>query len=80
MEFFNISGSDYLSPYEMALEIAEVFGLDSKLILPTDGSKFSQLAKRPPETELILNKARKILGYDPRSFRQGLELLKSQVS
>lgn len=76
---FNISGKDYLNPYEMALQVAEVFDLDASLISPTDGSRFTQPAKRPPKTELILDKAIGELGYQPHSFKEGLALLKSQI-
>ncbi len=76
---FNISGSDLLNPYEMALEVADVFDLDSSLISPTDGSKFQQPAKRPPKTGFILDKAKHELGYNPKTFREGLQFLKTQL-
>ncbi len=77
---FNISGSDLLNPHQMALKTAEAFGLDSSLISPTDGSKFTQPAKRPPKTGFILDKSKEILGYKPSSFEDGLKLLKEQLS
>lgn len=77
---FNISGPDLMNPYEIALEVADVFGLDKSLISPTDGSKFTQPAKRPPKTGFNLDKAKTQLGYQPHSFREGLEILKSQIS
>jgi len=77
---FNISGKDLLNPYEIALKTAEVFGLDASLITPTDGSKFTQPAKRPPKTGFILDKSRKTLGYEPSSFEEGLEILKEQLA
>ncbi len=77
---FNISGADLLNPYEMAVQVAEVFDLDDSLITPVDGSLFTQPAARPPRTELILDKSKNNLGYEPHSFREGLEILKSQIS
>lgn len=77
---YNISGGEMLTPYQMALSIAYYFGLDEKLISRTDASGFSQLAKRPPETGLIIDKARKELGYHPCSFLDGLLLLEQQLS
>ena len=77
---FNISGADLLNPYEIAIQTAETFGLDSKLITAVDGSTFTQPAARPPRTELILDKAKTVIGYEPHSFSQGLEILKDQIT
>jgi dTDP-4-dehydrorhamnose reductase len=76
---FNISGKDFLSPYQMALATADFFGLDKNLIQRADSTTFSQPAKRPPKTGFIIEKARKILGYQPHSFQEGLELLQKQM-
>ncbi|MFN4145500.1 MAG: SDR family oxidoreductase [Runella sp.] len=77
---FNISGKDLLTPYEMALMTADYFGLDQSLISPADSSNFSQPAKRPARTGFILDKAQKVLGYEPFSFNEGIALLASQLS
>jgi dTDP-4-dehydrorhamnose reductase len=76
---FNISGKDFLSPYEMAIQTAEYFKLDKSLIIRTDGSQFSQPAQRPPRTGFIIDKARKILGYEPHSFAEGIAILEQQL-
>ncbi len=76
---FNISGSEVLTPYEMAIETADFFQLDKSLIERTDGSQFKQAAKRPPRTGLIIDKARKELGYQPRTFTEGIAILKEQI-
>jgi len=76
---FNISGKDFLTPYEMALQTAEYFELDASLIEETDGSKFQQKAKRPPKTGFIIDKAVNQLGYSPRSFREGIEMVAGQI-
>jgi dTDP-4-dehydrorhamnose reductase len=75
---FNISGPDLMNPYEIGLAVAEVFGLDPTLISPTDGSKFTQPAKRPAKTGFILDKSRSVLGFDPHTFYEGLKLVKQQ--
>jgi dTDP-4-dehydrorhamnose reductase len=77
---FNISGKELLNPYQIGLAVADVFGLDSTLISETDSSTFTQPAKRPPNTELILDKSIATLGYSPRSFKEGLHIVKSQLS
>lgn len=77
---FNISGDDFLTPYEMAIKTADFFHLPKKLIEKADSSTFQQAAKRPPRTGFILDKAKKLLGYNPRSFDEGIALVASQVA
>ena len=76
---FNISGKDLLTPYEMALMTADYFELDKSLIAEADSTTFTQPAKRPARTGFILDKPRKTLGYEPHSFREGIEILAEQV-
>ena len=76
---FNISGDDFLTPYEMAIKTAQYFNLDQSLIVKTDASRFSQPAKRPPRTGFILTKAKEKLGYAPRSFDEGIAILDEQL-
>lgn len=77
---FNISGKDYLSAYDIAIRTADFFKLDKSLIRETDSTKFTQPAKRPPKTGFIIDKARKELGFEPRSFDEGLAILKHQLT
>ena len=76
---FNISGDDLLTPLDMAYKTVEYFKLDKSLITRADSSTFSQPAKRPPRTGFILDKAKTILGYQPRSFDEGIAILNSQL-
>lgn len=76
---FNISGKDLLTPYEMAMMTADYFELDKSLITEADSTTFTQPAKRPARTGFILDKSREKLGYEPRSFREGIELLAGQI-
>jgi dTDP-4-dehydrorhamnose reductase len=76
---FNISGEEMLTPYQMAIQTAKFFNLDSTLIEETDGTKFTQTAKRPPKTGFIIDKAKSQLGYSPHSFTAGLQVLKDQL-
>ena len=77
---YNISGKDFLSPYDIAIKTAEFFNLDKSLIKATDSTKFVQPAKRPLTTGFIIDKARRELGYEPHSFEEGLEILSRQIS
>jgi dTDP-4-dehydrorhamnose reductase len=76
---FNISGDDFMNPYQMAIATADYFNLDKSLINETDGSKFSQPARRPPITGFVLDKAKNELGYKPHSFAEGIGMLASQL-
>ncbi len=76
---FNISGKDFLTPYEMAIQTADYFHLDKSLIVRTDASRFQQTAKRPPRTGFVLDKAREVLGYEPHTFQEGIAVLEQQL-
>jgi dTDP-4-dehydrorhamnose reductase len=76
---FNISGKEMLTPYDMAIEVADYFKLDKAYITESDGSKFKQRAKRPPKTGFILTKAEEVLGYEPVSFTEGIAILANQM-
>lgn len=76
---YHISGKDFLTPYEMALGVADYFKLDASLISPTDASTFTQPARRPPRTGFKLTKSRNVLGYEPHSFTEGIALLAKQI-
>ena len=76
---YHISGKDFLSPYEIALATADYFNLNKSLIKPTDSNTFKQPAARPLITGFSIEKARKDLGYEPRSFTEGISILESQL-
>ena len=76
---YNISGKDFLTPYDIAIATADYFKLNKSLVNVTDSTKFTQPAKRPPKTGFIIDKARTDLGYEPRSFAEGLAVLESQL-
>lgn len=77
---FNISGKDFMSPFDIAVQTAEFFKLDKTLIQATDSTKFKQLARRPMKTGFIIDKAKKELGYEPHYFLEGLEIVSKQIS
>ncbi len=76
---FNLGGPDLLTPYDMALATAQYFGLNASLIERVDGTRFTQPAKRPPRTGLVIDKARTQLGYAPRTFAEGIAVLAGQM-
>jgi dTDP-4-dehydrorhamnose reductase len=76
---YNVSGKDFLSPYEIAMHTARFFNLDETLITKTDSNQFKQPAKRPLITGFIIEKAQKDLGYHPRSFIEGIQIIAEQI-
>jgi dTDP-4-dehydrorhamnose reductase len=77
---YNISGEDFITPYDIATRTARFFGLDSSLITATDSTKFKQPATRPLKTGFIIDKAKRELGYKPHSFEEGLRVIQDQLS
>ena len=77
---FNISGKDFMTPYDIAVRTATFFKLDSSLITPTDSTQFKQPAVRPLKTGFIIDKAKKELWYEPHSFEEGLKIIQDQLN
>ncbi|MFL5787712.1 MAG: SDR family oxidoreductase [Flavisolibacter sp.] len=69
---YHISGKDILTPYEIAISVADYLHLDRSLINPVTEFSFSQPAKRPLKTGFNINKASDQLNYQPVSFEEGL--------
>lgn len=76
---YHVSGPEMLTPYDMAMQTAEYFGLDKTLISRTDSTQFTQPAKRPLRTGFVIDKARQDWGYAPRSFREGIAVMQAQM-
>lgn len=77
---YNISGEELLNPYQMAMYVADYFQLDKSFITETDGSKFTQTAKRPPKTGFIITKAKTELGFKPHTFEEGIKIVDEQMN
>ncbi|RZL01436.1 MAG: NAD(P)-dependent oxidoreductase, partial [Hymenobacter sp.] len=76
---YHLSGRELLTPFQMAEQVADFFGLDKTLLTPVDGSTFTQPARRPPRTGFLIAKAERELGYQPRTFAEGIALLAQQT-
>ncbi|OGX81821.1 SDR family oxidoreductase [Hymenobacter glacialis] len=75
---YHLSGYEMLTPYDMAVHVADYFGLDKRLLTKVDASTFSQPARRPARTGFLIGKARRELGYAPRTFAEGVALVAVQ--
>jgi len=76
---YNISGEELMTPHEMAIRTADYFNLDKSLIGVISSETLNQLAKRPPRTGFIIEKAKKDLGYKPHTFEEGIKVMMSQL-
>jgi dTDP-4-dehydrorhamnose reductase len=76
---FHVSGEATKSIIDLAYEIADFWKLDKSYINPVTSDELNQPAKRPPKTGFILDKAKKILGYNPHSFTEGLQIIDKQL-
>ncbi|MEJ2881391.1 SDR family oxidoreductase [Pedobacter sp. GR22-6] len=76
---YNASGKDFMSVAELVHRVADYWKLDKSTITEVSSSTLSQDARRPARTGFILDKAIADLGYQPRSFEEGLALLDQQV-
>jgi dTDP-4-dehydrorhamnose reductase len=77
---YHISGYELLTPFEMAEQVADFFGLDRTLLERVDSSTFTQPGRRPARTGFLIEKAERELGFQPRSFTEGIALLAYQTT
>jgi dTDP-4-dehydrorhamnose reductase len=77
---FHISGREMLTPYQMAQQVADYFGLDKSLLERVDASTFSQPGRRPARTGFIIEKAARELGYAPHAFAEGIAVMAQQLA
>lgn len=76
---YHLSGSEYVSRYEFALTLAEVFGFDRALIRPIGTDQLRQKAQRPMKGGLRIDKAVDALDYHPRTIEEAFRYLKSKL-
>jgi dTDP-4-dehydrorhamnose reductase len=69
---YHLSGKDILTPYQMACMAADHLKLDSSFIKKVTAATFSEPARRPAKTGFVIDKAKRELGYEPVSFKEGL--------
>ena len=77
---YHISSNELLSVFEIANQIADVFGLNKKLIKPISSKTLNQKAIRPQKTGFDLSKTIKELDFQPTSFLLGLKRFKQTLS
>lgn len=76
-EIYHLVGSEYLSPYEAAVKVAESFGLDRSLIGKTTYEEYIKGKARLPQFASI--RSNKNTFWKMRTFSEGLEEIKKQL-
>ena len=76
---FNVSSSELISIYDLALEVAEAFDLDKNLIHPVETGQLNLPARRPASTGLDLSRSVRILQLPLHSFKERLQVFKNQL-
>ena len=77
---YHASGSERISRYEFAKQIAKTFNLDSNLIKPIKMSQLTAwIAKRPRDSSLNTDKIQKQLKTKPLNITEGLNRMKKEA-
>jgi dTDP-4-dehydrorhamnose reductase len=71
---FHLAGKDILSPYDMALTVANTLNMDSGFIEKVDSNSFPETVKRARRSGLLIERAERELDYKPVSFEKGVQL------
>jgi len=69
---YHLAGKDTVTPYELAVCVAEELSLDASLVRPVDSGSFPEPVRRPKYSALKIDKAGRELGYDPVDVREGI--------
>ncbi len=67
------AGISGLSRYEQGMRVAELFNLNTRLILKSSSTAMNWLAPRPRKSTLNVEKATKLLKYKPRSYDESIK-------
>lgn len=76
---YHVSGEKTYNILELAYIVADFWKLDRSFINPVTSEQLNQPAKRPPYTGFIIEKAKRDLDYNPRSFKEGLKIVDEQI-
>ncbi len=77
---YNVCGNEYISRYDFAVKLADIFEFDRKLIIPIKTKELQQAAERPMNSSFILLKTQTELGIKPLNAAEGLYMLKHQLN
>jgi dTDP-4-dehydrorhamnose reductase len=69
---YHLAGSEIYTPYQMAIKVAKLLGLDESLIEAVNSASFPEPVIRAEKSGLKIDKAIKELNYKPLSFEEGI--------
>ena len=73
----NLAGSEYLSRYDFALRVAEIFGFDANLVSPIKTESLGQKALRPMKGGLKIDLAKTLIQLPLLDVKTALEFMKT---
>jgi len=76
---FHLAGTTRISRYNFALQIANKFGLDRDLIIPSRMAEMGWIAPRPKDSSLDTSKALRYLKEKPYNLDDALKVLKEEM-
>ena len=68
-----------MSIYDLVGQVSAHFGLSMESVTRTDSTTLNQPAKRPPRTGFDISKAKEVMGYEPHTFKEALEIIAKQA-
>jgi len=74
---YHISGPETFSIIELVKRVAKFYHLNFEQVTAIKSKTLNQTAKRPPKTGFDISKAKKNLGYSPKTFEEALACLKN---
>lgn len=67
---FHICGDEYLAISDIAFQVAEAMNLNNNLIHPVTTKEMNESTPRPRNSGMSIEKAQKLLNYQPRKLKQ----------
>lgn len=75
---YHVAGADWVSRYEFARALAELFGLGAAAIDPVTTAELEQQADRPLRSGFVLDRLRTELGLEPPGLEESLLLFREE--
>jgi len=76
---YHVAGKDRLSRYEFAIKLAEEMGYDQSLIHPIETSQLRQVASRPMDSSLNIEKIEKTLRIKLPTISEAIDIFSKQA-
>ena len=77
---YHMAGATRTSRYEFACKLADVFGLDRSLIVPTKMADLSWKARRPMDSSMDVSKAARLFNEKPWDINRSLNNLREEIT